>query len=57
MIHTENNPFTPGLPVPVEFFVGRSEQIKELTLDITQSLSKRQQNVFLWETKGLVKAQ
>ncbi|MEW6048151.1 MAG: ATP-binding protein [Bacillota bacterium] len=27
---TEDSPFTPGVPVPVEFFVGRAEQVERL---------------------------
>lgn len=56
MIHKENSPFTPGSPVPVELFVGRSEQIEELTHYITQSLSGRQQNVFLLGDRGIGKS-
>jgi hypothetical protein len=37
MNNKENSPFTPGSPVPVELFVGRSEQIKELIRYIGQT--------------------
>jgi hypothetical protein len=56
MIHKENSPFTPGSPVPVELFVGRSEQIEELTHYISQSLSGKQQNVFLLGDRGIGKS-
>ncbi len=47
MINRDNSPFTPGNPAPIEFFVGRAQQIEELTRYINQTLSGKQENVFL----------
>ncbi len=52
----DNSPFTPGYPVPVELFVGRSEQIKQLIKYIKNSLSGRQENVFLAGERGIGKS-
>lgn len=56
MKNKENSPFTPGSPVPVEFFVGRSEQIRELIQYIGQILSGKQENVFLAGDRGIGKS-
>lgn len=47
MINKDNSPFTPGSPAPIEIFVGRAQQIEELTRYINQTLSGKQENVFL----------
>lgn len=52
----ENSPFTPGSPVPVELFVGRSRQIEEVIRYIHQSLSGKQENVFLAGDRGIGKS-
>ena len=51
-----NSPFTPGSPVPVELFVGRSEQIKELIRYVGQISSGKQENVFLAGDRGIGKS-
>jgi len=51
-----NSPFTPGSPVPVELFVGRSEQIKEILRYIGQVSSGKQENVFLVGDRGIGKS-
>ena len=56
MNNKENSPFTPGSPVPVEFFVGRTEQIKELIRYIKQSANGKQENVFLIGSRGIGKS-
>lgn len=56
MNNKENSPFTPGSPVPVELFVGRSEQIKELIRYIGQTSSGKQENVFLAGDRGIGKS-
>lgn len=56
MNNKENSPFTPGNPVPVELFVGRSGRIEEVTRYIRQSLSGRQENVFLVGDRGIGKS-
>ncbi len=47
----EDSPFTPGSPVPVELFVGRVDQIKEILKYVNQSASGRQENVFFCRRK------
>ena len=56
MNNKENSPFTPGSPVPVELFVGRSERIKELFRYIGQILSGKQENIFLTGDRGIGKS-
>lgn len=52
----ENSPFTPGDPVPVELFVGRSRQIEELRRFARQACSGRLENVFLSGDRGIGKS-
>jgi hypothetical protein len=52
----ENSPFTPGDPVPVELFVGRSAQIEELRRYAKQACSGRLENVFLSGDRGTGKS-
>lgn len=56
MNNKENSPFTPGSPVPVELFVGRSEQIEELIRYIGQATSGKQESVFLAGDRGIGKS-
>jgi hypothetical protein len=49
------SPFTPGSPVPVELFVGRSDQIEEILRYVDQALSGKQENVFLVGDRGIGK--
>ena len=56
MNNKESSPFTPGSPVPVELFVGRAEQIKELIRYVKQTLSGKQENVFLAGDRGIGKS-
>jgi len=51
----QRSPFTPGNPVPIEFFVGRSYQINQIMRSIEQSCSGRQQNIFLVGERGVGK--
>ncbi len=56
MNNKENSPFTPGSPVPVELFVGRSTQIRELIRYVGQTSSGKQENVFLAGDRGIGKS-
>jgi len=56
MNNKEVSPFTPGSPVPVELFVGRSEQIKELIQYAKQISSGKQENIFLTGDRGIGKS-
>jgi len=35
----EYSPFTPGVPVPVEFFIGRADEIKNFISSIKKSIA------------------
>jgi len=52
----DNSPFTPGTPVPLELFVGRSAQIESLQRYARQACSGRQENVFLSGDRGIGKS-
>ena len=56
MINNKTSPFTPGSPVPVEFFVGRIDQIKEVLQYIGQTLGGKQENIFLVGDRGIGKS-
>src|SRR3990172_3713731 len=47
MTNKENSPFTPGSPVPVELFVGRTDNINEVRRFIKQTRSGRLEHIFL----------
>jgi len=49
------SPFTPGNPVPVELFVGRSKQILEMMHYVKQSTFGKQENIFLVGERGIGK--
>lgn len=51
-----NSPFTPGLPVPVEFFVGRLAEIEQLRDKVISALSGRLQVEFLIGERGIGKS-
>jgi len=55
-MNKESSPFTPGNPVPVELFVGRSVQIEELIRYVKQASTGKQENVFLAGDRGLGKS-
>jgi len=52
----ERSPFTPGVPVPVEFFVGRRRQIEQATRLLEQAAAGRVQNAFLLGERGIGKS-
>jgi hypothetical protein len=56
MNNKEKSPFTPGSPVPVELFVGRSNQIGELIRYVKQTSSGKQENIFLIGDRGIGKS-
>lgn len=56
MNNKEKSPFTPGSPVPVELFVGRSNQIRELIMYVKQTSSGKQENIFLIGDRGIGKS-
>ncbi len=52
----ESSPFTPGSPVPLELFVGRSRQIEEVNRYIRQAATGKQENIFLAGDRGIGKS-
>ncbi len=50
------SPFTPGLPAPVEFFVGRREQVQRLLGKVTAGMEGRLQVAFLTGERGIGKS-
>ena len=52
----ERSPFTPGRPVPVEFFVGRSPEIERMLRSVVQVSSGKQENIFLTGERGIGKS-
>ncbi len=56
MNNKENSPFTPGNPVPIELFVGRTNQINEILRYVKQTSFGKQENVFLAGERGIGKS-
>lgn len=56
MISKDRSPFTPGVPVPVEYFVGRLPEIERLEQAIKQCTSGRNENRFLTGERGIGKS-
>jgi hypothetical protein len=52
MAQKGTSPFTPGHPVPIELFVGRTPQIMEVMRSVDQSALGRQENLFLVGERG-----
>lgn len=55
-IKESTSPFTPGQPVPVDLFVGRVDQIKEIQEYIRYSANGKQENFFLSGERGIGKS-
>lgn len=56
MAAKERSPFTPGVPVPVEYFVGRTAEIETLVRAIRQCAQGRNENIFLTGERGIGKS-
>jgi energy-coupling factor transporter ATP-binding protein EcfA2 len=52
----ERSPFYPGSPVPVEFFVGRSQKIDEILNYVKNTINGKQENIFLLGSRGIGKS-
>jgi len=52
----KESPFTPGKPVPVEYFVARFDEIKRLERAIRQTRSGRNENIFITGERGIGKS-
>jgi len=55
-IRTKESPFTPGKPVPIEYFVARGKEIERLERAIRQTASGRNENVFITGERGIGKS-
>jgi predicted CopG family antitoxin len=51
-----SSPFTPGIPVPIEFFVGRLQEINQLRQRLTNAASGRIEVGFLAGERGIGKS-
>jgi len=52
----EGSPFTPGTPVPVELFVGRTAEIEKIRRYARQACSGRLESIFLSGDRGIGKS-
>jgi len=52
----DRSPFTPGNPVPVELFVGRTNQLEEILRNVKQVRTGKQENIFLAGERGIGKS-
>jgi len=52
---TKESPFTPGRPVPVDYFVARRQELKRLQRAISQAASGRNENMFITGPRGIGK--
>lgn len=55
-INAKESPFTPGRPVPVEYFVARYEEVQRLERAIKQAASGRNENIFITGLRGIGKS-
>jgi hypothetical protein len=51
-----NSPFTPGKPVPIEFFTGRKNEINRIKRSLSQTAKGKNENLFLTGDRGLGKS-
>lgn len=53
----EYSPFTPGVPVPIEFFVGRTEEIKKIIGRVEKSVAQKSiERIFVSGERGIGKS-
>ncbi len=53
----EYSPFTPGVPVPIEFFVGRENETTEIVTKVAKSVAKKTlERVFITGERGIGKS-
>ncbi|MFH1372014.1 MAG: ATP-binding protein [Planctomycetota bacterium] len=55
-IKTKESPFSPGRPVPVEYFVARQREIERLERAIRQAASGRNENILITGERGIGKS-
>ncbi|MEA1906541.1 MAG: ATP-binding protein [Euryarchaeota archaeon] len=52
----ENSPFTPGIPVPIDYFIGRTREVERINRAIVQTSAGRNENLFLTGERGIGKS-
>ncbi|MEW6201646.1 MAG: ATP-binding protein [bacterium] len=52
----EQSPFTPGIPVPPDLFVGREEELSLITRSMKEVLNGKQKNIFITGERGIGKS-
>lgn len=55
-MNKDQSPFTPGLPVPLDYFIGRIKEIERLERAIRQASLGRNTNVFITGERGIGKS-
>jgi len=55
-ITTKESPFTPGKPVQPEYFVARIKEIQRLERSVRQTVSGRNENIFITGQRGIGKS-
>jgi len=55
-LENKESPFTPGKPVPVDYFVAREKEINRLDRAIRQASSGRNENIFITGERGIGKS-
>ena len=55
-ISSKESPFTPGRPVPIEYFVARAKEIERFQRAIRQTASGRNENLFITGNRGMGKS-
>ena len=53
---TKESPFSPGKPVPIEYFVARIKEIERLERAIKQASSGKNENIFITGERGIGKS-
>jgi len=56
MVYDATSPFTPGAPVPLDFFVGRTDEVKHLENEITRTRSGQVSVAYLAGERGIGKS-
>ncbi len=52
----ENSPFTPGIPVPINYFIGRAHEIERIGRALLQTSTGRNENLFITGERGIGKS-
>ena len=55
-VNAKESPFSPGRPVPVEYFVARQKEIERIERAIQQASSGRNEDIFIIGERGIGKS-